>query len=208
VRRYEQWFEDHPSVYHSELEAVRVVLPESTEGLEIGVGSGRFAAPLGIRFGVDPSSEMAQRAAAMNIRVVRGVAEQLPFVSRTFGFALMVTTLGFLDDVARAFGEAHRVLKPNGAFVVGFVDKASFLGQRYQEVKAESIFYGVAEFYSVSEVSDGLLQVGFGDPVWRQTVFTEPGSQTVAEPVRDGFGEGAFVVVRVSKGKRGWAPAG
>jgi hypothetical protein len=33
-------------------------LPKSNNGIEIDVGSGRFAAPLGIKVGIDPSSEM------------------------------------------------------------------------------------------------------------------------------------------------------
>src|SRR6202011_4339241 len=64
---------------HSELRAVRGLLPKDGVGMEIGVGSGRFAAPLGIRYGVDPSVKMRTLAQARGIEAVEGVAEKLPY---------------------------------------------------------------------------------------------------------------------------------
>jgi len=43
--RYEAWLERHQAAYLSELLALRAFLPWSGQGLEIGVGSARFAAP-------------------------------------------------------------------------------------------------------------------------------------------------------------------
>ena len=51
--RYEEWFEKNRSVYESELQAVKAQLPPYERGVEVGVGSGRFAAPLGIGIGVE-----------------------------------------------------------------------------------------------------------------------------------------------------------
>jgi hypothetical protein len=56
--RYEAWFVRHPAAYHSELLALRALLPWQGLGLEIGVGTGRFAAPLGVKVGVDSSKAM------------------------------------------------------------------------------------------------------------------------------------------------------
>ncbi|MDY6943802.1 MAG: SAM-dependent methyltransferase, partial [Pseudomonadota bacterium] len=61
-RRYDDWFGRHPAVYQSELLAVRAVLPPEGLGLEIGVGTGRFAAPLGIQVGLDPAASMLSQA--------------------------------------------------------------------------------------------------------------------------------------------------
>ena len=49
-RRYEAWFEQHAAAYASELLALRPFVPLEGRGrgLEIGVGTGRFAAPLGV----------------------------------------------------------------------------------------------------------------------------------------------------------------
>jgi hypothetical protein len=53
--RYDCWFERHEPVYYSELLAVRALLPWNGLGLELEVGSGRFAEPLGVQVGLDPS---------------------------------------------------------------------------------------------------------------------------------------------------------
>ncbi|RQW84162.1 MAG: hypothetical protein EHM79_14540 [Geobacter sp.] len=50
--RYEEWFATHAPAYYSELLEVRALLPCAGNGLEIRVGTGRFAAPLGVRAGV------------------------------------------------------------------------------------------------------------------------------------------------------------
>ena len=52
--RYEAWFEKHEAAYISELLALRPFVPWQGRGIEIGVGSGRFAAPLGVQVGLDP----------------------------------------------------------------------------------------------------------------------------------------------------------
>ena len=122
VNEYEQWFVDHPLAYVSELHAVRELLPKSGSGIEIGVGTGRFAAPLGIKRGIEPSRPMAELARKKGIEVTSGVAEKLPFRDGEFDFGLMVTTVCFLDDMDLAFSEAHRVLRPGGAFIIGFID--------------------------------------------------------------------------------------
>ncbi|MCJ7765741.1 MAG: hypothetical protein MUP09_07355 [Thiovulaceae bacterium] len=48
----EAWFEQHPEVYAAEMEAVGRVLPSFEKGIEIGVGSGRFSLPFGIKEGI------------------------------------------------------------------------------------------------------------------------------------------------------------
>ena len=55
IDRYERWFEEHPFAYQSELRAVQELLPKDGRGIEIGGGTGRFAGPLGIRYGIEPS---------------------------------------------------------------------------------------------------------------------------------------------------------
>ncbi|HSQ77774.1 MAG TPA: class I SAM-dependent methyltransferase, partial [Nitrospirota bacterium] len=140
VNRYEQWFIDHPLAYLSEVLAVRELLPKGS-GVEIGVGTGRFAAPLGITRGIEPSRAMAELAQRKGIEVLSGVAEKLPFGDNEFDFVLMVTTVCFLDDMDLAFREARRVLKPGGSFVIGFVDRESPLGREYEKRKDKSAFY-------------------------------------------------------------------
>ena len=164
--------------------------------MEIGIGTGRFAAPLGIKVGVEPAQAMRKVAQERGLKVIEGVAEALPFKDQQFDFALMVTTLCFVDDVERAFQEARRVIKPGGCFINGFVDRNSVLGKIYQRYKDHNVFYKVAEFYSVDEVVSHLEKAGFQDFTFTQTIFHKLDEITEAEPVKKGYGEGAFVVVR------------
>lgn len=193
--RYDRWFEAHQHAYTAELAAVDAVLPETDRALEIGVGSGRFAAPLGIKFGLDPAAAMLDRARDRGIDVVRGVAEALPIRDRTFGAALIVTTICFVDDVPMTLAEAHRVLEPGGRVVIGFVDRESPLGQRYQAHREENPFYREATFVSTEELTSALEDGGFVDLEFVQTVFRTPEEMTEPDPVEAGFGEGSFVVV-------------
>jgi len=77
VNEYEEWFLKHKFAYLSELKAVKALLPEG-RGVEIGVGTGRFAVPLKIKIGVEPSKRMGKIARRRGILVIEGTAENLP----------------------------------------------------------------------------------------------------------------------------------
>jgi len=197
---YDDWFEKNRDVYEVELEAVRQLLPPTgAQGVEIGVGTGKFAVPLGVKLGVEPSESMARKARQQGVTVYSGVAEALPFSDGAFAFVLMVTTICFFDDVARSFAEAFRVLKTGGCIVVAFLDRGSELGRRYHEKRAESRFYRDATFFSTPEVLGFLKKAGFGHEEIRQALIPGEPIQTI----RAGFGAGAFVVIRSEKPDNG-----
>ena len=192
---YDQWFVGHRFEYERELAAVRELLPAVGTAVEVGVGSGMFAAPLGITLGVDPSLEMASRARKKRIDVALAVAEKLPFDDGSVDAILMVTTICFVDSLRRSLHEARRVLKDEGGIVLGFVDRESPLGLEYLARKTMSRFYGPATFYSTREVTEALVGAGFGDIASRQTLLSNENGPAVIS----GTGEGSFVVLR---GKR------
>ncbi len=194
--RYDGWFEKYPQAFQSELLAVKNLLPAAGEGLEIGVGSGRFAASLGIKTGVEPSLNMAALAIERGVTVLQGTAENLPVSDQSYAYGLMVTTICFVDDVKRALSEVRRVVKKDGAIVIGFVEKNSFLGKKYQKNARRSIFYRQAVFFSAEEMQSSLQSAGFSDFTWCQTLYKYPKDIRAPEPVKEGYGEGAFVVVR------------
>lgn len=196
---YEEWFERNRFVYESELLAVKTQLPESGKGVEIGVGSGRFAVPLGIKIGVEPAVAMGEMARNRGIEVIGGLAEALPFKECEFEFALMVTAICFFDDAETALKEAYRVVGLNGVLVIGFVDKESLIGKSYLKRRHESLFYGIATFYSVDEVANYLRKTGFRDLGFSQTIFKPLKEITAIEPVKEGYGEGSFVVIKAKK---------
>lgn len=197
---YDAWFEKNNRLYQAELEALETFIPATGQGVEIGVGTGRFAAPLGISVGVEPSLEMAELARQQGINVLEGVAEALPLADNSFDFAVMVTVVCFLDDVAKAFKEAWRILKPSGTLVVGFIDRESELGRIYDQKKGQSRFYRDATFYSASEVETLLTKADFSGFSYRQTMM--PG-ETSNLSVSEGHGNGGFVVIKAHKTRKG-----
>ena len=196
---YEEWFSRNPYVYRSELKALAHFIPAEGAGLEIGVGSGRFAEPLGIRVGVEPSREMRRLARSRRIRVFNAVAEKLPFPEGRFNFALMVTTICFVDDIEKSFREARRVLSNHGSFIIGFVDRDSTLGRNYEQRKEQNLFYRDATFYGCAEVISLLQRSGFEPPQVIQTVFGRLEEIHNVQDFRAAHGEGGFVVIRAAK---------
>ena len=94
VEDYEAWYDKYPEVFESELAAVReqfLKLPENIRGIEVGIGTGRFAQPLGIKEGIEPSEEMAKKAVNRNIEILKGAAEYLPYGDLQYDFVLFVT---------------------------------------------------------------------------------------------------------------------
>ncbi len=196
-KEYDQWFARNQNVYLSELEAVKKFIPDDMSGIEIGVGTGRFAAPLGIKLGIEPSKKMGKIAKDRGVEVHEGVAESIPFGDAQFSFVLFVTTLCFLDDPEKAMKESHRVLRPGGKIIIGFIDRASALGKKYHADKPSSRFYKEANYFTADEVRALLVKTGFSEPKFVQTLFED--KKGSIQPVMDGHGQGGFVVACATK---------
>jgi len=196
VGQYETWFSDNQNAYQAELRAVKELILPAERTVEIGVGTGRFAAPLGIAYGLDPSLPMLRIARRRGIEVAMGVGESLPLPDSSFDLVLMVTTVCFLDDLQRSFHEVKRILQPGGGIIVGLVARDSTLGEYYLKQREESVFYRSARFYTVKEIVTALSRAGFADLDYRQTLFVPLHETKPSEPVKPGYGEGSFVAIR------------
>jgi len=196
-KRYDAWYYENKLAYLSELEAVKKVLPTEGYGLEIGVGSGRFAGPLGITVGIDPSKKMVELARGRGVDARLGVGEELSFKDSTFDYVAIIVTLCFVRNPGKVITESVRVLKPEGKLIVGIIDKESFLGKFYQ--KKGSIFYGHARFFAIEEIARMLKAAGFNDFSYYQTIFDYPDKLSVVEKPHKGFGKGGFVVIGAVK---------
>lgn len=194
ANEYDNWFEKHPNLYQSELLAMKQAVPKNKTGIEIGVGTGRFAIPLNIKFGVEPSESMAQFAKRRGVEIINAIAEDLPIENRSFDFTTMVTTICFLNDIPKAFADVHRILKPEGEFIIGLIDRNSKLGKKYERQKTTNKFYRNAHFHSTAEIKEFLSQAGFQNFTYWQTLISANGN--IVEQPQPGYGKGSFVVIK------------
>ena len=194
--RYERWFEGHRAAYDSEVAALTSIKPGGGRWLEVGVGTGRFSVPLDIVWGVEPSRAMGRIARGRGIEVVRAVAESLPFPNASFDGVLFVTTICFVDDLSRSLAETHRILRPSCSLLIGFVDRESTAGRAYWRRRAHTLFYRSATFYSPRELAEAARRVGFREFLFAQTIFRPLNEVREPEPVKVGYGQGSFVVMR------------
>lgn len=201
TEEYERWFDDHQMAYKSELAAVKMQLlkvGENVRGIEVGLGTARFAEPLGIKEGVEPASHMRAIAQKRGVEVLDARAEHLPYRDLHFDFVLFVT-IEHLDDLRAAIQEANRVLKPGGSVIVGFIEKNSPIAEEYQERRENSHFYRNATFYSAERVQKLLQEEGFSSFDVVQTLFGNLDDITMLQSPKTGWGEGSFVVVKAQK---------
>ena len=199
ANRYDSWYRRNKLAYLSELRALKKVLPKNGKGLEIGVGTGRFAAPLGIEYGIDPSPNMLKIAQSRGVNVHLGFGEDIPFPNKSFEYVAIIITLCFVKNPTKVIEEAKRIIKKNGRIIIGIVDKETFLGKFYQRKK--SAFYKQAKLFSVKEVVDLLKQAGFVSFAYYQTISVLPERMSLIETPRKGFGRAGFVVISALKHK-------
>ena len=204
VAEYDEWFDTNRGAYRAERAALERALPESFDGervLEVGVGTGRFAAPLGVSIGLDPAQSPLERAREREVEPVRGVVEALPVADDALEVVTVVTVLSFVDDREATLAELERALEPDGTLVLAVLDRSSPMGAVYQGHKDESPFYADATFLTAAEACSALESAGFEIERRLQTVFDDP-AELAAEgadvDVREGHGDGLFAIVRAT----------
>ena len=196
---YDRWFENHSVEYEQELIAIKKLIPEAGNGIEIGAGTGRFSEPLRVSLGIEPSKAMRDIGISRGVNMIAGTAESLPLEDGVYDYALLVTTVCFIDTPETAFREAHRILKAGGFIIVGIIDKDSTLGRKYEEKKSENKFYKDARFHSVHEIQCNLVKAGFSNIRHVQALLPGDTDENYAPKVKQGYGEGSFVVLRGQK---------
>jgi ubiquinone/menaquinone biosynthesis C-methylase UbiE len=116
--------------------------------LDLGAGTGQFAAAIASWFGVEvvavePSAGMRAQGARVNARPgvawVGGRAERLPLRDASCALAWVSTVVHHLDDLDAAAAELARVLRPDGPVLV----RQSFPG-RMDEINLYTRFFPAA----------------------------------------------------------------
>ncbi|MEZ0361265.1 MAG: class I SAM-dependent methyltransferase [Hydrogenobacter sp.] len=203
--KYDEWYEKPfgKSAYSLELECLKNLHIQVDSSLEIGVGSGRFASMLGIKYGVDTSKRLLKIALTRGVRSIVAKAESLPFKDMVFDEALIVVSLCFFEDPTASLREAHRILKDRGILLLGLVLSESPWADFYKEkAKKGHPIYTHAKFYSYPQLITMLKSVGFKLDRIYTTLFEDPQDEKPIEnrKILDGFHpKGGFFCVRALK---------
>lgn len=105
---------------------LRAGLAPGMRALDVACGTGavttsvqEIVGPKGEALGLDPSTGMLLQARSHAVRrLVRGVAEALPFPDRRFDFLSMGYALRHVADLRTTFQEYRRVLAPGGRLLI------------------------------------------------------------------------------------------
>ncbi|MBE0433438.1 class I SAM-dependent methyltransferase [candidate division WOR-3 bacterium] len=190
---YDNWFSKHTFAYLTELLALKKAVGISKRGIEIGIGTGRFAQMLEIPYGIDTAFQMLKIAKVRGCNVALADARKLPFKNDEFGYALLMVTLSFVRNPKGVIREAKRILAEDGKLIIGIIDKNSKLGRLYR--KKESVFYESARFFSADRVIRFLRENKFHSIKTLQTLFDDPAKMQGIEKVKKEYGKGSFVVI-------------
>jgi len=139
--------------------------------LDLGAGTGQFAAAIAGWFGVDviavePSEGMRAQAVRANahprVHWVAGVGERLPLGNGTCAMAWVSTVVHHVDDLDAAAAELGRVLRPGATLLV----RQAFPGRMedvtlYSRYFPEACLIATRELPAVEEVQAAFAGAGF-----------------------------------------------
>jgi ubiquinone/menaquinone biosynthesis C-methylase UbiE len=121
----------HAAVRHAYRYRLRLVedmlrrYPGGTVLLDVGSGSGDYAAEAAATFGLEaclldmnPERLAAGQAKGEKLRGVRADAAAFPFRDETFDYVLAMNSLRYVASPGKALAECRRVLRPGGPLVI------------------------------------------------------------------------------------------
>jgi ubiquinone/menaquinone biosynthesis C-methylase UbiE len=205
---YDSWYKnDGKLIFETEVKALQEIMQHTPTGpfIEIGIGSGRFAQALNIEFGIDPAIELLKIAGKRQINVLQGIGELLPFKNCCFGTVFIISTLCFVSSVSEVFGEANRILKNEGALILGTIPSTGSWGKYYEEKKqADHPFYRNATFYSPNQIKASLEAAGFSIIDMISTLMQQPDRVSMVESPQHIFTqECGFITILAKKPREG-----
>ena len=165
----------HSPVYEFGLSHVE--LPRGGRILDVGCGGGELLrgmakrAPDATLAGVDVSPASVEASRRRNRRAIEagrmeveeGSVEALPWPAESFDLVTACETIYFWGDLAKAFREVARVLKPSGTFAV-FIEAADPEGARIWTDVVPGMRVRIVE-----ELSELLVAAGFSPPAVHRT---------------------------------------
>jgi SAM-dependent methyltransferase len=224
AEEYDSWFLKNRNVLESEVLLIKHFLTAPGRALSVGCGSGLFEQILrerhgiDIRDGVEPAEHFAKIAVKRGMKVKIGHAEDLPFGGGEFDTVLQNGTPGYIENLEKAFREAHRVLKAGGHIVVADVPAESSYGLLYrlaakigswEDTSVRVLapphpypieFAAVARWRPTEEKARLLAAAGFVDLEYAQTLTRHPKySNDIVERPVEGFDRGDYVAIQARK---------
>tara|TARA_B100000131_G_scaffold85522_1_gene82460 strand:- start:738 stop:1529 length:792 start_codon:yes stop_codon:yes gene_type:complete len=123
-------------------------------------------------YGVEPAEDMIKFAknSYPEIKIKKGLSNNLEFEDNFFDIVLMVEVLRYLDkqDIEKSLKEARRVLKPGGKIIVTLVNKWSldffFIFQNLRKIFKKSSIDEInphCEFYTPKDAENLFRKIGF-----------------------------------------------
>lgn len=179
--------------------------------LEIGAGTGRFAAALAERtharvWAVDASPEMVKHAKDLGVNARVATAESLPFKPGWFDRAVSRMSV-HLFERPRAFAELHRVLAANGAAVVAITDPAQFGEGWIDPFFPSAAGVDAARFPTAGELERDLAGAGFATTRVERLVVRNTFSRERALEVIRGMAFSTFALLPRDEYEHGLARA-
>ena len=151
-------------------------LHEGETVLDLGSGGGidvllsaRRVGPTGTAYGLDMTDEMldlarrnASEVGAGNVEFLKGYIEDIPLPDGSVDVIISNCVINLSTDKHRVLEEMFRVLRPGGRVGVSDVIAADGLDEA-ERLKRGSYVGCIAGAMTISEYSDGLMRVGFGE---------------------------------------------
>lgn len=149
----------------------RIVPEASGVVVEIGMGAGPNLAlydPGKVRrvIGIEPSAGLRRKAAraiagqSLEVELVDGLAEDLPAETGSADTIVLTYTLCTLPDLARAFGEMRRVVKPGGRLLFCEHGAAPDAGVAKWQTRIEPVWKRFAGGCHLTRRIDHLITAG------------------------------------------------
>lgn len=189
--------------------------------LDVGAGDGTLAVEAAKRgaavTGVDPDTAMLAaaavkaRVAGVDLHLVSGCAEQLPFPDGTFELVFAVTVLCFVRDADRAIKEMARVLEPGGCLILGELNRWSLWAaiRRVKGWLGNETWRG-AHFRTASRLRRLMADAGLAVASVEGAIFYPPAAPVARILARwdEGWGRrttfgAAFLVIGARKSREG-----
>ncbi len=162
-----------------EIPAMREMLGDSggKTTLEVGCGPAHYSVRLATHgaevHGLDPVPRLLEAAAqnaaeaGVELHLREGGVERLnEYPEEHFDIVLFPMMLEYVDDLAEAFGQARRILKPSGFVAISVVHPMRSFSDRHEIDGAELAVVGHYLEAGIIEWAEWIMKDDNGDPIW------------------------------------------